>query len=310
MMKSNDIKKTALETGFEKVYILKPERAERPLVNRLNDRVTDDFREIMEDAKSVIVLLKAYSPYEKNEGAASVSAYYPVSNEAYHLAKAVADKITENGFKAVSNVQIAIKPFLLNASVGQTGRNSLISVDGLGTRFHAQIILTDALLETDDLPEKALVSDMCLSCGACVKACPSGAIGENGYVDAEKCLRGHDDGEVVPEELRKKYRNRLLGCDVCQEVCPRNADVKSVPTPAALSAALEISELLKGNVNALTPFLGRNYTRKSRIRLKAALVAANMGRTDLKPELIEMAEHGTEGEKEHAEWALRELEKR
>jgi len=75
------------------------------------------------------------------------------------------------------------------------------------------------------------------------------------------------------------------------------------------SHALSLSELLKGNVQPLTPYIGRNYARRSRIRMKAALAAANLGRFDLINDLIDMAENGTEGEKEHAAWALAALEK-
>jgi len=307
-MTTSDIRKLACEAGFDRAYVLEPAKCERPEINRYNKRVADDCLEVMEDAKSVIVLLKAYAPYEQNGNEAQISAYYPVSNEAYHAAKALAEKIEEEGYKALFNVQIAIKPLLLKTHIGQTGRNSLVSVEGLGTRFHAQIILTDANLEKDALSEKAMVSEMCLHCGECAKKCPSGAIGRNGRVDVDKCLRSRDDGEIVPETLRKIYANRLLGCDVCQDVCPRNEKGISVPVPEGLKNALSLSELLKGNVQPLTPYIGRNYARRSRIRMKAAL-AANLGRFDLINDLIDMAENGTEGEKEHAAWALAALEK-
>ncbi len=306
-MNSIDVKQLALENGFSRAYVFYPERAGRPEINRMNERVSDDAKEIFADTKRVIVLLYPYGAYEAKDAEPLISAYYVASNSAYHAAKRVAEEIQKEGYQAISNAHIAIKPYLLKMGVGETGRNSLISVEGLGTRFHAQIILTDMPLETDTPRKQMFVSNACANCSACVKACPTGAILKDGKIDIEKCLRARDDGDIVPEKMRALYANRILGCDVCQDVCPRNRGQKKTEMEENFRRLSSLENLLDGKVKPLTDFIGRNYARRERIRLKAALVCANLKRHDLLDKLNDMAQNGTDKEKEHALWAIRQL---
>ncbi len=306
-MISERLKQLAAQNGFSKAYVFYPERAERPEINRLNERVSDEPKEIFENTKRVIVLLYPYEAYEAEDDQPLVSAYYVASNSAYHAGKRIEAAIKEEGYEAISNAHIAIKPYLLKMGVGETGRNSLVSVDGLGTRFHVQIVLTDMPLETDE-PERArFVSDLCANCAACVKACPTGAILKDGKIDIDRCLRARDDGEVVPEDMRALYKNRILGCDVCQDVCPRNRGQKKAQADDEFKALISLENLLDGKVRDLTDRIGRNYARKERIRLKAVLAAANLERFDLIDKLNDIAQNGTEKEKIHAGWALQKL---
>ncbi len=306
-MTGERLKQLALENGFSRAYVFLPERAERPEINRMNERVSDDPKEIFENTRRVIVLLYPYQAYKDKTDQPLISAYYVASNSAYHAAKRIENAIKEEGYEAISNTQIAIKPYLLKMGVGETGRNSLVSVPELGTRFHAQIILTDMPLETDELKSPRFVSDLCKNCQACVRACPAGAILQDGRIDIERCLRARDDGEVVPEDLRALYGNRILGCDVCQDVCLRNIGQERCDADETLKALTTLENLLDGKVTDLADVLGRNYARKERIRLKAILAAANLNRFDLADKLRDIAQNGTEKEKIHARWALEKL---
>lgn len=308
-MNTTALRALALENGFSRAYVFYPEKAERPSVNRLNERVSDDAREIFEDARRVIVLLYAYQPYEEKKDQPSVSAYYVSSNAAYHAARRVAQEIEKEGYRAVSNAQIAIKPYLLKMGVGETGLNSLVSVPGLGTRFHAQIILTDLPLEADLKGVYGGISALCAGCGACIRACPGGAISGDGRVDIGRCLRAMDEGETVPEWMRAKFGGRILGCDVCQDVCPRNKETGRTAENEQLRETLDLKALLNGNVRALSGIIGRNYARRERIRLKAILACANLNRRDLTEDIRAIFENGTQKEKIHAQWALEQLER-
>ena len=50
-MNSIDVKQLALENGFSRAYVFLPERAERPEINRLNERVSDEPKDIFENTK-------------------------------------------------------------------------------------------------------------------------------------------------------------------------------------------------------------------------------------------------------------------
>ncbi len=65
--------------------------------------------------------------------------------------------------------------------------------------------------------------DHCGTCTLCIDACPTGAI-EAYRVDATRCvsyLTLEHRGTIDPE-LHEGMGDRLIGCDVCQDVCPFN----------------------------------------------------------------------------------------
>lgn len=307
MMNLETLTELASENGFDRVYALEPVRAERAAVHRLNQNVADDPRTLLPGVRTTILLLKAYKPYSETPGEATVSAYYPASHAAYKGAARIAERLREEGFQAVSNAQIAIKPLLVKAGIGCAGRNTLIAVEGLGSRFHAQVILTDAEIERSRITPIA-DGNMCLYCRSCADACPTGAISLEGRLDADRCLRARGEGEVVPEALRGLYKNRLLGCEICQDVCPRNVHDAKTEMPNEIKESIDLGKLLRGELTNLSDTIGKNYARKTRIRMKAAMISGNLKRADLLEELTELARTGSEGEKEYAEWAIREIE--
>ena len=293
--------KAALERGFCRVFFLPPVRVPSSIPSLVTDPYT-----VLEDAKTVILLIMAYAagqPCGHKEGV--ISSYYPASNRAFKEARALADELRGEGCQAISNVQIPLKKYLCGYGLGSFGRNSLIAVDGVGSAFHVQAILTNACFpySTESYHDGDRFSDICASCGLCVKACPTGAIGKNGMIDVTRCLRSVSEQEIIPKEFEKALENRILGCDVCQSVCPRNA-----VSPKGQNLTVPLKALLNGEIEDLKAIIGTNYARKRRLRKKAAVVAANLGRRDLKPELMLMSQSDDENERNTALRALQRLE--
>lgn len=65
--------------------------------------------------------------------------------------------------------------------------------------------------------------DRCGTCTRCIDACPTGAISPN-RVDASRCVSylTLEHASLVDPKLHAGIGDRLLGCDVCQDVCPYN----------------------------------------------------------------------------------------
>ena len=64
----------------------------------------------------------------------------------------------------------------------------------------------------------------CGDCTACIDACPTQAIVQDGVVDSNKCisyLTIEKRSELNPQE-KEMLNDWVFGCDVCQDVCPWN----------------------------------------------------------------------------------------
>lgn len=119
----------------------------------------------------------------------------------------------------VDSAPILERPLAEKSGLGWTGKHSLILSQEAGSWFFLGELLIDLPLPVDT-PE----SNQCGKCVACMTSCPTGAIIEEGVVDARRCisyLTIEFDG-IIPEEFREKIGNRIYGCDDCQLVCPFN----------------------------------------------------------------------------------------
>ena len=255
----------------------------------------------------IIMMLMPYLPYVKQNGPA-VSAYYPASNRAYHACRQLADELKADGFAAEADPDIRCKPILSRFGMAAYGRNGLTACPPFGSRYAVACIRTDAPFEADsDEPLPYRLDESCAGCDRCLKACPTGALDGTGRVDLDKCVRAQPDAGPVKDEYRKFVFNSLMGCDICQDVCPRNGALERVDMPRELRELLAPEKLLSGDIEGLKPILGSNFARKNRIVSRALLVCANLGRKDLLPAVEELKKNGVPGIAGHAEWASKIL---
>ena len=270
--------------------------------------LTVDVAEVFAGDCRAVLMVWPYQPYADAPEGATVSAYYPASDAANIAAEQVAQWLTAQGYRAVNRPNIPYKPLAVQSGHAQYGKNGVTAIPGLGSRYALQVVLTDAPLETDagEL-NPASLSDTCAHCGRCVQACPVGALDGKGNVDIHRCIRAKSDEYPLQAMYKPLIGRRLYGCDICQDVCPRNAGISLQSPPDALVSALRLEALLVGNVEALIPFIGKNYARKARMQAKACVIAANMGRKDLVPQIEDCRNSPVDFVREHAAWALDQL---
>ena len=186
---------------------------------------------VLEGVRSIVVLAMPYlteEPASCQPGQGRVSRY--AWGEDYH--DLIRDRLNQlSGWLLhcepaarvrgiVDTAPLLEREFAQLAGLGWIGKNTLLLNKELGSYFFLAALLTDLELEYDQPHESA----HCGTCRACLDACPTDAFVDAYVLDARKCisyltieLKGS-----IPEELRPGVGDWLLGCDICQEVCPWN----------------------------------------------------------------------------------------
>ena len=106
------------------------------------------------------------------------------------------------------------------AGLGWRAKNSLLINKQAGSWFFLAALLISHELEYDDPVE----TGHCGTCTACLTSCPTDAFVGPGVLDATKCISylTIEHWSPISFELRKNMDDWVLGCDVCQDVCPWN----------------------------------------------------------------------------------------
>lgn len=299
-----DIREIAQATGFADCYILSTEpfvhyaeRLEHDALHSAARELTIDIQKDAPWANAVVAMIMPYRPYTDE---IPVSGNYPSSNAAYHAAGAVIKTLNTQGIRA-ERADLPLRELLTRNGIGNMLKNGLTYIPGFGTRYSVSAILAQ-IPDVQYTPARKPTEVKCEQCHACEKICPSGAIGSNGY-DFRKCARAYMGGDPM-EPWVMDAMTCILGCELCQKICPYNMGIESI---TEMPEAFRLEELLKGNVKPVLAIVGKNLNKNGRIIQHACVVAAHQDRRDLIP-LIEplLADH-REGVRVAAQYALNHL---
>ncbi len=221
--------KTSLEKWLAEQYHGEMAYMERNFDKRLDPRL------LVENAKSVISVLLNYFPEKAQEDTVTpvLSKYaygkdyhFVLKDKLHTLLKFIQKEIAAcEGRFFVDSAPVLDRAWAARAGLGWIGKNTnLISVEH-GSFFFIGELIIDLNLD----PDNKLVRNHCGNCTRCIDACPTGAIVEPYVLDARKCISYQtiEKKGDLDESLKGKFKNRVFGCDICQDVCPWN--LKSVP---------------------------------------------------------------------------------
>jgi epoxyqueuosine reductase len=165
-------------------------------------------------------------------------------------------------------------------------------------------VVTDAVLPLST----PMVRD-CGTCVACIPACPTGALDEEGVLDATRCISywAQTPG-FIPVAIREAWGDRLYGCDDCLEACPPGG--RLAENVGSVAGRVDLLDLLARSDEELMASYAHFYVprRDARFLRRNALVAlGHSGTSHAVPVLARYLESSVAVLRGHAAWALGRL---
>lgn len=220
-----------------------------------------DPRLLLEGAKTVISLAFSYNPAKwRHKDSGTIAAY--AYGKDYHkelrrllkpAVREISGKFPEAHFRiCVDSAPILERYWAQKAGIGIKGDNGALIIPGFGSFIFLVEIITDLEISPD-----ASASGDCGHCGACRRACPGNAIGENGAIDCRRCISyltiEHRGEWTLPESIATMHtpegHNTIYGCDICLRVCPHNRGVSPTPIqsfrPSEKMLSITAADILK-----------------------------------------------------------------
>ena len=260
---------------LRRLWIAEGCHAEMKYLERYSD-IRRDPRLLLPGTQSIIMTAFGYANPEaakqiENSGAPIIAEY--ALGEDYHVVirkrlEDVARELTST-YGGETRVCVDTAPlreryWAQRAGLGFIGLNNYLIIPGEGAHFYLGAILWTE--KTSDGFDKPCNKSSCHRCGACVAACPNGALSVEGRLDARRCLSYltiEHRGEL-PHGIN--LANRLFGCDICRRVCPHQSVKPDTTAIAEFQARKEIVSLTRDDWENMSPGRFNALFRNSAVR--------------------------------------------
>jgi epoxyqueuosine reductase len=235
-------------------------------MNYLNDPRRRDPRMVLEEARSLIVVALNYNTAnhsrqdENAPGPHGWISRYAWGDDYHEVLKEKLETLirgmrAEFGESFTARSYVDTGPILERvvakyAGLGWLAKNTCLINQRLGSWLFLGVIITTLELEPTLNAGVAPAADLCGKCTRCLDACPTQAFPEPYVLDARKCisyltieLRGS-----IPNEARAAMGDAVIGCDICQDVCPWN---RKAPVTAVSAFEPRVVTVLDGTKKSL-----------------------------------------------------------
>ena len=192
---------------------------------------------IPQNPKTVIVCLFPYNLGEEKYIGSDISKYAVVPD--YHdvvteLLNKACNRLKENYpdeefIPFTDNSPIPEVRAAVIASLGVKGKNGLLI-----NKDYGSWVFIGSIVTTKKYSFYENIITECIGCNKCINSCPTGSITENG-INIATCLSDitQRKGELTEEQQKIIIDSGCIwGCDICQNVCPMNQNIKINPLKA------------------------------------------------------------------------------
>lgn len=336
------IKEYALDLGYAKVGVTTADPFEEYLA--IMEKRKDDYdffvhdprnplrsarpREAWPEAKSIIALVWDYSRTDFPEALLGrvgrvyqARCYRPPADRINGARFDLFTKFLEdNGCQVRTDILLPERWAAARAGVARFGKNNFSYADGIGSFIVISVAMVDMKLEYD---EPTMTSPCPENCRLCRDACPSQAIADAFTLQPKRCLGfnawktfgdiGYGISDAIPPDIREQMGEKVHGCDVCQEVCPRNREALRAkhakdPFLEKIAADFSLSDLLHLDEeyyrNRVRPIMYNYISDLKLFQRNAAVAMGNRGDPADVPELIRELDHDADTVRAHVAWAL------
>jgi len=317
----------------------------------LHDSRREDPRRVLDGARSLIVVGLNYNAPPRGAAAALAAGYgesprgwisrYAWGDDYHDVIREKLDALIAELREQIpepfdARAYVDTGPILERlaakyAGLGWLAKNTCLINSQLGSWLFLGVIITTLTLEPTLAPHEAPPADLCGTCTRCLDACPTQAFPEPYVLDARRCisyltieLRG-----AIPEVLRPQIGNEVIGCDICQDVCPWNRkapltslagfEPRKIETRRSLFAP-ELEWLASLSPEDFSAIFRRSAVKRAKWRGLIRNVCVALGNSGIEPGspvyprvlrlLDALAASDDSLIAEHARWALSRLSER
>jgi epoxyqueuosine reductase len=271
--------------------------------------------EMLPGCRSIILLGYPYSPVKTDPSPThgDIAAYAQGTDYHHHLPLKLGQLVkkihqfSNSSFEAAcftDSAPVLERELGQLAGLGWIGKNSCLISQHTGSYFLLAEIFTTLVLA----PDTPFQNDLCGRCQRCIENCPTGCILPNRTLDSNRCLAYltiENKGEI-PLELRPAVGNMVFGCDICQAVCPWNAQL--IKTAGVLGQPVDLLKSIQLTNEQFKEKYGHTPIERARRRgvvRNVAVALGNQGRPEDFPALLAALEYESEPlVRQHIVWAI------